>query len=162
MRGFSVFSLNMQVQFSRLVMSNSLRPHGLQHARLPCLSPTPRAYSNSCPLCRWCHPTISSSVVPFSSCPQSFLASGSCPVSLSFASGGQSICLEPYEQYVKAKRYEYEKCNPNGSTGMNRAAPLPKVVWSVWEQVRFCWMGGGWQWDSWCAHIPEKLWALLW
>ena len=60
------------VQFSRSVMSDSLWPHGLQHARLPCPSPTPRACSDSCPLSRWCYPTISSSVVPFSSCPQSF------------------------------------------------------------------------------------------
>ena len=69
----------------------SLRPHGLQHARLPCPSPTPRAWSNSCPLSWWCHPTISSSVVPFSSCLQSFPASGSFPVSQFFTSGGQSI-----------------------------------------------------------------------
>ena len=72
-------------------MSNSLRPHGLQHARLPCPSPTPRARSNSCPLSRWCHPTISSSVIPFSSCLQSFPASGSFPMSQFFAAGGQSI-----------------------------------------------------------------------
>ena len=64
-------------QFSHSVVSDSLRPHGLQHARLPCPSPTPRAYSNSCPLSQWCHPSISSSVVPFSSCLQSFPASGS-------------------------------------------------------------------------------------
>ena len=72
-------------------MSDSLRPHGLQDARLPHLSPTPGACSNSCPLSWWCHPTISSSVVPFSSCPQSFPASGSFPMSQLFASGGQSI-----------------------------------------------------------------------
>ena len=66
-----------------LVMSNSLWPHGLQHARLPCPSPTPGACSNSCPLSWWCHPTISSSVVPFSSCLQSFPASRSFPVSSS-------------------------------------------------------------------------------
>ena len=65
--------------------------HGLQHARLPCPSPTPRAYSNSCPSCRWCHLTISSSVVPFPSCLQYFPASGSFPMSQFFASGGQSI-----------------------------------------------------------------------
>ena len=65
------------VQFSRSVMSDSLQPHGLQHTRLPCPSPTPRDYSNSCPLCWWCHPTISSSVIPFSSCPQPFPASES-------------------------------------------------------------------------------------
>ena len=70
-------------------MSNSLRPHGLQHARLPCPSPTPGACSNSCPLSRWCHLTFSSLVVPFS-CLQSFPASGSFPVSQFFTSGGQS------------------------------------------------------------------------
>ena len=78
------------VQFCRSVVSDSLRSHGLQHARLPC-PPTPRARSNSCPSSRWCHPAISSSAVPFSSCPQSFPASGSFPRSQFFASGGQSI-----------------------------------------------------------------------
>ena len=72
-------------------MSNCLWPHGLQHARPPCPSPTPRVHPNPCPLSGWCHPAISSSVVPFSSCPQSFPASGSFPVSQLFASGGQSI-----------------------------------------------------------------------
>ena len=78
-------------QFSHSVVSNSLRPHGLQYSRLPCPSATPEACSNSCPSSRWCHPTISSSVVPFSSCLQSFPASGSFPMSWLFASGGQSI-----------------------------------------------------------------------
>ena len=72
-------------------MSNSLQPHGLQHTRLPCPSPTPGACSNSCPSSRWCHLTISSSVGPFSSCLQSFSASGSFPMFWLFASGGQSI-----------------------------------------------------------------------
>ena len=79
------------VQFSRSVMSDSLWPHGLQHARLFIPSATPGACSNSHPLSQWCHPTISSSVVPFSSCLQSFPASGSFPVSRFFASGSQSI-----------------------------------------------------------------------
>ena len=74
-------------------MSDSLWPGGLQHARLPCLSPTPRAYSDSCPLSQWCHPTISSSVVPFSSCLQSFPASRSFQMSQFFPSGGQSVGL---------------------------------------------------------------------
>ena len=78
------------VQFSRSVVSNSLRPHGLQHTKPPCPPPAPGAYSNSYPLSRWCHPTISSSVIPFS-CPQSFPASGSFPRSQFFTSGGQSI-----------------------------------------------------------------------
>ena len=68
------------VKFSHLVVSNSLQPHGLQHTRLPCPSPTPRTCSNSCPSSQWCHETISSSVFPFSSCLQSFLASGSFPM----------------------------------------------------------------------------------
>ena len=78
-------------QFSHSVMSDSLRPHEFQPARLPCPSPSPGACLNSCPLSWWCHPTISSSVFPFSSCLQSFSASGSFPVSQFFASGGQSI-----------------------------------------------------------------------
>ena len=78
------------VQFSHSVVSNSLWPHGLQHARLPCPSPTPGACSNSCPLNRWCHPTISSSVNPFSSHLQSCPASESFPMSQFFTPGGQS------------------------------------------------------------------------
>ena len=79
------------VQFSHSVMTDSLQPHGLQHDRPPCPSPTPRACSNSLPLSRCCHPTIPSSVVPFSSCLKSFPASGSFPISQFFTSGGQSI-----------------------------------------------------------------------
>ena len=80
-----------QYLFSCSVMSDSLPPHGLKHTRLPCPSPAPKVYSNSCPASRWCHPTISSSVVPFSSRRQSFPASGSFPMSQFFASGGQNI-----------------------------------------------------------------------
>ena len=79
------------VQFSCSVMSNSLWPHEPQHARPPCPPPTPRVHSNPCPLSRWCHPIILSSVIPFSSCPQSFPESGSFQMSQLFASGGQSI-----------------------------------------------------------------------
>ena len=79
------------VQFSRSVVPNSSWPHGLQHARPPCPSPTCRTYSNLCPSSQWCHPTISSSVILFSSCLQSFPASGSFPMSQFFKSGGQSI-----------------------------------------------------------------------
>ena len=92
---FKILSLSLiltfSVQFICSVMSNSLRPHGLQHARPPCPLPTPGVYPNPCPLSRWCHPTISSSIAPFSSCPQSFPASGSFQMSQLFASGGQSI-----------------------------------------------------------------------
>ena len=84
-------TISSSIQFSRPVMSDSLQPHELQHVRLPCQSPTPGACSNLSPLSRWCHPTISSSVVSFSSCFQSFPASGSFPMSPFFTSGGQSI-----------------------------------------------------------------------
>ena len=91
------------VQSSRSVVSSSLWPHGLQHTRLPCPSPTPGACSNSCPLSRWCHPTISSSVIPFSSCLQSFPASGSFLMSQLFTSGGQylsfSFNISPSNEY---------------------------------------------------------------
>ena len=88
---FHFAHIHTSVQFSRSVVSDSLRPHESQHVRPPCPSPTPRVYSNSCPLCQWCYPAISSSVVPFSSCPQSFPASGSFPMNQLFASGGQRI-----------------------------------------------------------------------
>ena len=89
---FRFYSLDLpSVQFSRSVTSDSLQPHELQHVRPPCPSPTPGACSNSCPWSRWCHPTISSSVIPFSSCPQSFPSSGSFQMTQLFASSGQSI-----------------------------------------------------------------------
>ena len=79
------------IQFSHSVVSDSLRPHGLQYTRLPCPSPTPGVCSNSCPSSWWCHPTISLSVIPFSSCLQSFPTSGFFLMSRLFASGGQSV-----------------------------------------------------------------------
>ena len=94
-RTWNVRSMNQgkfsSVQFSHSVMSNSLQPHEPQHTRPPCPSPTPGVHPNPCPLSRWCHPTISSSVVHFSYCPESFPASGSFQMSQIFASGGQSI-----------------------------------------------------------------------
>ena len=88
------------VQFSRSVMSNSLRPHGLQHARPPCPSPTPGVHSDSRPSSRWCHPAISSSVIPFSSCPQPLPASQSFPMSQLFAWGGQSIGVSALASFL--------------------------------------------------------------
>ena len=91
-RGYSsIQHHSVSVQFSSSVVSNFLRPHGLLYVRLPCPSPTPRACSNSCPLSQWCYPTISCSVVPFSSCLQSCSASVSFPKSHFFTSDGQSI-----------------------------------------------------------------------
>ena len=88
---FPVFSTSTRVVIVQLLSHVWLWSHGLQHARLPCPSLPPKVCSNSCPLSRWCHPTISSSVVPFSSCLQSFPASRSFPMSQVFASGGRSI-----------------------------------------------------------------------
>ena len=88
---FNTIRITSSVQFSCSVVSNSLQPHGLQHTRLPCPSPTPRAYSDSSPSSWWCEPTISSSIVTFSSRLQSFPAPGSFPVSQFFVSSGQSI-----------------------------------------------------------------------
>ena len=87
-------------QFSCSVVSYSLRPHESQHARPPCSSPTPGVHSNSCPLSWWCHPVISSSVVPFSSCPQSLPASGSFPMSQLFAWGGQNIGVSALSSFL--------------------------------------------------------------
>ena len=102
------------VLFSRSVVSNSLRPHGLQHARPPCPSPTPRVYSNSSASSQWCHPAISSSVVPFSSCPQSLPASGSFQMSQFFASGSQSIGVSALTSVLPMNTQDW---SPLGWTG---------------------------------------------
>ena len=102
------------VQFSCSVMSNSLQPHEPQHARPPCPPPTPGIYTNPCPLSRWCHPTVSSSVIPFSSCPQSFPASGSFPMSQLFASGGQSFGVSASTSVLPVNTQDW---SPLGWTG---------------------------------------------
>ena len=102
------------VQFSCTVVSDSLRPHELQHARPPCPSPTPRVHSNSCPLSPWCHPAISSSVVPFSSCPQSLPASESFHMSQLFTGGGQSIGVSALASFLPKKS---QGCSPSEWTG---------------------------------------------
>ena len=102
------------LQFSCSVVSNSLWPHESQHARPPCLSPTPGVYPNPCPLSRWCHPTISSSVVPFSSHPQSFPASRSFQMSQFFASGSQSIGVSASTSVLPMNTQDW---SPLGWTG---------------------------------------------
>ena len=102
------------VHFSSSVMSDSLRPHESQHARPPCPSPTPRVHSNSCPSSHWCHPAISSSVVPFSSCPQSLPASESFPMSQLFAWGGQSTGVSALASFLPKKS---EGWSPSEWTG---------------------------------------------
>ena len=106
--------LQSSVQFSRTVVSDSLRPHGLQHARPPCLSLTPGAYSNSCPFSQWCHPTNLSSVVPFSSCLQSFPASGSFPMNQFFTSGGQTTGVSASASVLPMNTQDW---SPSGWTG---------------------------------------------
>ena len=123
--------MSVDFQFSCSVMSDSLWPHGLQHARFPCPSATPGAYSNSCPLSRQCHPTISSSVVPFSSCLQSFPASGPFPVSQLFASGDQSIGASAPASVLPMNTQDWSPlgptdwspCSPRGS---QESSPTPQ------------------------------------
>ena len=118
------------VQFSRSVVSNSLQPHGLQHARPPCPSPTPGACSNSCPSRWWCHPTISSSVVPFSFRLQSFPASESFQMSQFFASGGQSIGVSASASVLPMNiQYWF----PLRLTGL--IALLPRGLWRVFSNT---------------------------
>ena len=108
------------VQFSHSVMSDSLQPHELQHARASCPSPTPGDHPNPCPSSQWCHPAISSSVVPFSSCPQSFPASGSFPMSQLFASGGQSIGVSALALVLPMNTQDW---SPLGWTGWSPWSP---------------------------------------
>ena len=101
-------------QFSRSVVSDSLWPHEPQHARPPCPSPTPRVYPNPCPSSQWCHPAISSSVIAFSSCPQSLPESGSFPMSQLFEWGGQSTRVLASTSVLPVNTQE---CSPLGWTG---------------------------------------------
>ena len=102
------------VQFSQSVVSSSLQPHELQHARLPCPSPTPRVHSNPCPSSRWCHPAISCSVVTFSSCPQSLSASQTFPMSQLFTWGGQSTEISASASFPPKKSQDW---SPSEWTG---------------------------------------------
>ena len=108
------------VQFSHSVVSDYLRPHGLQHVTLPCPLPTPRACSNLCLSSQWCHPTISSSVFPFSSCLQSFPASGSFPVSQFFSSGDQNIGVSASTSVLPSNAQNWF---PLGWTGWSPCSP---------------------------------------
>ena len=113
--GWQVFPAPLvKVQFSRSVVSDSLRPHESQHARPPCSSPTAGVHPNPCPLSQWCHPTTSSSVIPFSSCPQSFPASGSFQMSQLLASGGQSIGVSASTSVLPMNTQDW---SPLGWTG---------------------------------------------
>ena len=132
---FTPFS---SIRFSRSVMSDSLWPHWLQHARPPCPSPTLRVYSNSCPLSRWCHPTISSSAVPFSSHLQSFPASGSFQMSQFLASGGQNIGVSASASVLPKNIQDWFPLGWTSwislqSKGLSKASPTPQfksiILW---------------------------------
>ena len=119
------------VQFSHSVMSDSLRHHESQHARPPCRSPSPGVHSNLCPLSRWCHPAISSSVVPFSSCPQSLPASDSFPMSQLFTWGGQSTGVSALAPFLPKKSLgwsplEWAGWSPCSPRDSQESSPTPQ------------------------------------
>ena len=129
------------VQFICSVVSDSLRPHGLQHTRPPSPSPTPGVYSDSCPLSQWCHPTISSSVVPFSSCLQFSPASGSFQMSQFFASGGQSIGVSASASVLPMNIQDWFLLGWTGwiylqSKGLSKVQTTWPASWEICMQVR--------------------------
>ena len=134
-RILNLFAFNSMVfistQFSCSIMSDSLRPHGLQHSRLPCPKTSTGACSNSCPLSWWCHPPISSSVIPFSSCLQSCPASGSFPMSQFFPSGGQSIAASASTSVLPMNIQDWFPLGLTGlisleSKGAQESSPMPQ------------------------------------
>ena len=142
------------VQFSRSAVSDSLRPHEPQHARLPCPSPTLGVHPNPCPSSRWCHPTISSSVVPFSSCPQSFPASGSFLMSQFFQSGGQSIGVSVSTSVLPMNTQDWSPLGGTGlislqSKGLSRVFSYATVQKLAVRESKL-------QWDS-TSHLLEWL-----
>ena len=145
-------------------MSDSLRPQGLQHARIPCLSPSPRACLNSCPWSRWCHPSISSSVTPFSFCLQSFPASGSFPMSQFFASGGQSIGASASVSVLPMNIQDWFSLGWTGwislqSKGLSRVFSNT----TVWKHQFFSSQSSLWSTSHICTWLLEKsqLWLYL-
>ena len=145
------------VQFSRSVVSDSLRPHELQHTRPPCLSPTPGVHPNSCPLSHWCHPTISSSVILFSFHLQSFPASGSFQTSHFFASGGQSIGVSASASILPMNTQDWF---PLGLTGWLSllSEGLSRVFSSitVWKYQFFSTQPSLWSNSHICTWLLEK------
>ena len=123
----SLWPHGLSVQFSRSVVSDSLQPHESQHARPPCPSPTPEVHSDSRPSSRWCHPAISSSVIPFSSCPQPLPASQSFPMSQLFAWGGQSTGVSALASFLAKNTQDW---SPLGWTGWTPCSPKDSRVFS--------------------------------
>ena len=164
----NVSSQNLSVQFSHSVMTDSLRPHEPQHARPPCPSPTPGVHPNPCPSSWWCHPTISSSVVCFSSCPQSFPASGAFQMSQLFASGGHSTGVSASTSVLPVNTQDWSPLGWTGwislqSKGLSRVFSKPQFksinslalsflysptltsIHDCWRNHSFDWMDLCWQ-----------------
>ena len=146
----NVFLRFSSVHFRRSVMSDSLRPRESQHARPPCPSTTPRVHSDSCPLSQWCHPTITFSVVPFS-CPQSFPASGSFPVSQPFASGGQRIGVSASSSVLLMNTQDWSPLGWTGwislqSKGLSRVFSSTKVQKHQFFSAQPSWKSNLVQW----------------
>ena len=129
-------------------MSDSLWPHEPQHARLSCPSPTARVYPNPCPLSRWCHPTISSSVVPFSSRPQSFPASGSFQMSQLFISCSQSIGVSDSTSVLPMNTQDWSPCSPRDS---QESSPIWSQVYSIPRSVQVVKVA------QWCTTICNPM-----
>ena len=143
-------------------MSSCLWPHESQHARTPCPSPTPRVYSNSCPSSQWCHPAISSSVVPFSSCPQSLPASGSSPMSQLFAWGGQSIGVSASASVLPMNTQDGSPLGWTGwislqSKGLSRALSNTTIQKHQFFSAQLSWFTLGYTW----YQNPKKMWQNL-
>ena len=144
------------VQFSHSVMSDSLQPHESQHARPPCPSPTPGVHSNSCPSRQWCHPAISSSVIPFSSCPQSLPASESFPMSQLFAWGGQSTGVSALASFL-----------PKKSQGWSLLGRQDRELWTIMETSHkyvpsdiHTFFPLKWQNVHWLLYLQQSKWFL--
>ena len=147
-------SLNNSVQFSHSVVSDCFRPHGRQHTRPPCPSPTPGACSNSCPLSWWCHPTISSSILPFSSCLQSFTASGSFLMSQLFTSGDQNIGVSASASVLPMNIQEWFPLGLVGWVSL-QSKGLSRVFNTTVQKHQF--FGAQWESNSHIhAWLPEK------
>ena len=122
------YPVSCSVQFSHKVMSDSLWPHESQHTRPPCPSPAPRVHANLCPSSQWCHPAISSSIVPFSSCPQSLLASGSFPLGQLFSWGSQSIGVSALASFLPKNTQDWSPSEWTGWISLQSKGPQFKSI----------------------------------
>ena len=155
------------VQSSCSVTSDSLQPHESQHARPPCPSPTPGVYPNSCPSSRWCHPTISSSVIPFSSCPQSFPASGSFQMSQLFTSGGQNTGVSASTSVLPMNTQDWFPLGWTGwislqSKGLSRVFSRGYVYMFSLQNERAFACGARHELSLWGVELEESLQKPLW